>query len=183
MAKKHSLNKDNQNQDILIIGALFVGLVLFFKWIGFWSMLGLSEPTGLMVQGLLFLSLMFAFYNLVFKHFVSIYFERQSQTKGRRQEANLKTDKALQMEKEYEQAIEKAKIDAFATKQAILLNAEQEERDRIVQARKKNEETVNQEKALLFERFKNVENDLQKDIPQLSKEILLNIMGAPRKNP
>lgn len=160
-----------QNRDIVVIGCLFFVVGILFKVVNFWGAVGLSDPKGFFIQGGLFLVLMLLFQNYIFKPFIQISQERTNQTDGKRKDAIQKQEKAQEMMREYEDAIVQAKIKALNSKQAIAMQAEEEERKTIEHARKVSDENLKKELSEIASQAKIVEKDLDKNVNDIANQI------------
>lgn len=164
------------HKDIIIIGCLFFAGAYFLQVVSFWEKIGLSEPKGLYLQGGLFLVLMVVLKNFVFEPYLNIDQERSDQTQGKRQKAVQSQEQAEQMMQEYTQAIASAKIKAIQTKQAIAMDAEDQEKKTLAHARQVSDEHLQKELKEIHTQAQAAQTDLEKDVSGLASSIMKQVL-------
>lgn len=142
---------------------------------GFWNAIGLNQPQGLLIQGGSFLVLMVLLQNLVFLPFLKIQEERKAQTTGKKDQALLTQNQASDLLKKYESALENAKLKAVQTREAIAIDAENQEKTTLLHARKVSDESLKKNILDIEKQATAVQQDLEKSIPDFATEIYNNV--------
>lgn len=163
---------------ILFLGILFFGFAQLLQTIGFWKIAGLAEPRGYLMQGFLFLGLLFVLQNTLFEPYLRVLQEREAETSGKRARAEKTRLEAEEMIGRYRNSISEARVKAAKERERHGLAAEEEERGALKAAK----DRANTE---LRERVEQIRNEadqaraeLVSSVEPLASEIVRQVLRS-----
>lgn len=168
-------------QDIIIIGLLFLASAYVLQVIDFWSLIGLSQPKGMYLQGVIFIALWAILRVFLFQPFLAIDQERIDQTQGKRKLAQAQTQEAKEMMEEYQNAIAQAKIKATQAKQSIAMDAEEQEKKTLAHARSVSDQDLDQKLRDLRAQASQAQDELQGSVEAVAQTIMNQVLHTPEK--
>lgn len=177
MGHKHHHSVEKGNGHIVGLAAIFVGVVFVLEQVGFWNLIGVGAPQGLMFQGLLFLAFYFLIKNFLFTPMTKIFIERTKLTTDKKKEIEGLENESKALFEKYTLAIEEAKLKALREKEKMGLEAEKHEKEKIAQAKGQAENQMNQIKKTLEVEAATTRGELEKNVKTISEEITRMIRG------
>lgn len=165
---------------IFVLAVLFLLAAKGLQAVGFWKFAGLAEPHGYEVQGLIFLALLFVLHNFLFAPYLDVLAERDAQTVDKKERAEKTRVDADTMIETYRQKTHEAYLEAVRNREHLALEAEEEERKRILQAKSEGNAVFSTEVERIHKEMTQARKDLEPQVAPLAKELMEQILG-PRK--
>jgi F0F1-type ATP synthase membrane subunit b/b' len=163
---------------ILVLWLLFLAVAKLLDAVGFWHFVGLERPHGYVVQGSIFIAVLFVLQNFLFEPYLRVLNEREAQTTGKVALAEKTRLDAEGRLKEYRQKIEETWLQATRQREHEGLKADEEEQTKIAEAKdlaKRNLQTaVNQ----IQKESNSARDQLQASIETVTEEIVSNVLAA-----
>ncbi|MEZ4705164.1 MAG: ATP synthase F0 subunit B [Bdellovibrionota bacterium] len=169
--------KSHSTLYIFVFAAIFTAVALLLPVVGFWKAIGLEAPHGYLYQGLLFLGLLWILQVFVFEPYIRTAEERDAQTEGKRKWAQ--KNQLLSQEKwdMYQQRISDAKLRAAKQREEIIMQAEDEEKKSLDQAREKAAGQLAKEKQQLESDVAQVQSTLDQYIDPIQTLLVERVLG------
>lgn len=170
---------------ILVVAVLFFLVAKGLKAIDFWGLVGLAEPHGFLIQGFVFLVVLFVLQNALFEPYLKVMEEREAQTSGKRQQAEKTRQEAQAMIEKYQKTIEEVRLRAVKERELKGLEAEEEEQKRILRAKDEARNRFMSFMKELEQETQNAQSGLKNSIDLLSTDIVNQVLqeSLKQKNP
>ena len=166
---------------IVVLALLFLGTAFLLRTFGFWHRVGLEEPKGFEVQGLLFLVFLFVMQKTLFGPYVAILDERHEQTEGKRKRAEELDRQAREMREKYRKAVDDARLEALHERERMALEAEEAERADVARVKIAENERLLQLRNDLGREADLVRRELSSQLGTFTAEIVGRIFSTNQK--
>jgi F0F1-type ATP synthase membrane subunit b/b' len=162
---------------ILVLGILFFGVARVLSAVGFWSVIGVTEPHGYVTQGMIFLALLFLLQNTVFDPILGVLEERDAQTRGKRSEAEKTRGEAEKKIAQYRDSIVAARHRAARERERQGIDGEEAERAVLRSAKERAGQDLKERVAEIHMNADRTRKELNPSVEALAGDMVAKIMN------